>query len=207
MFFLDNRTTSGGISFYNKDRPVDFLVLDCIFFNNTARPDSDLSLPRASIGYGHGGALTLRFLNSSRGRVCVKESQFEANSAQAHAGAISIATGISEMNRVMISNCNFVDNTCEVDKCTGGAVGVDFYKETVDNQFFILECNFTGNAAQSGGAISLLTYVSSDGNSDSLTLEKCLFEDNKAFFEGTAISLFSLVHADQIGFPVLINNW
>lgn len=207
VFFLDNRTTSGGISAYNKNTQLYLLILGSIYLNNTARPDFDISLPHASDGYGHGGATTLRFLNSSGGCVCVKDSHFEENSAQAHAGAISIAMGISNRNRVMIFNCSFKRNLCKVEECTGGAIGVQFYAKTVYNQLYILESNFMNNEAQSGGAVSLLTFVSSDGNSDSLTLEKCTFQSNKAFFEGTALSVFSLVHADQIGFPLILSDW
>ena len=65
LFFVDNRTTSGGISFYVEDSPTTFLLINCTFINNKARPDEDVSLVRRSESYGHGGAVNIRSLHSS----------------------------------------------------------------------------------------------------------------------------------------------
>ena len=212
LFFLDNRTTSGGFSFFIEDKQLSFLITNCTFRNNSARPDVDVSLPRNSDGYGHGGAANIRLVNSSDSRVCILESVFEDNFAQAHSGGLAIAlAGGSSQNRFAVVNTTFNNNWCQVDKCTAGAVGIDFYTNTLNNQVLLLNINFSNNTADTGGAVSLTTAVSarqnSDGESDKLVLTECMFESNKAFFEGTALGAFSLTHGDQIGVPVEIMNW
>ena len=212
LFFLDNRTTSGGFSFFIEDKQLSFLITNCTFRNNSARPDVDVSLPRNSDGYGHGGAANIRLVNSSDSRVCILESVFEDNFAQAHSGGLAIAlAGGSSQNQFAVVNTTFNNNWCQVDKCTAGAVGIDFYTNTLNNQVLLLNINFSNNTADTGGAVSLTTAVSarqnSEGESDKLVLTECMFESNKAFFEGTALGAFSLTHGDQIGVPVEIMNW
>ena len=68
MFFLDNRTSSGGVSHYSEDEPVEMYLVDCMFLDNQARPDKAVSLPRQSEGYGHGAAVNMRLSNSSKGQ-------------------------------------------------------------------------------------------------------------------------------------------
>lgn len=211
-FFIDNRTTSGGISFYIKDQPTSFLVSYCTFRNNSARPDVDVSLPRNSSRYGHGGALNIRLLNSTNSSVCIKESTFESNEAEAHAGALAISlAGFSNHNNFIVKDCDFVNNSCQVEKCTGGAVGADFFSDTSENMLLITDTMFLGNEAKTGGAVcwdtSVASRVTSAGDTDVLILRNCRFEENHAFFEGTALGVFSLIHADQVGVPVEVVNW
>ena len=47
----------------------------------------------------------------------------------------------------------------------------------------------------------------SSRNPDSVNFTNCNFIDNAAQNEGTAVGLFSLVHVDQVGFPVAFENW
>ena len=68
MFFLDNRTSSGGVSHYSESEPTQLYMEDCVFQDNLARPDDAVSLPRESDGYGHGGAVNMRFSDSSKGQ-------------------------------------------------------------------------------------------------------------------------------------------
>ena len=68
VFFLDNRTSSGGVSHYSESEPTQMYMVDCVFQDNLARPDEAVSLPRESDGYGHGGAVNMRFSDSSKGQ-------------------------------------------------------------------------------------------------------------------------------------------
>lgn len=209
--FLDNRTTSGGVSLYIDSAPTNVLVDNCTFFNNTARNDSEVVLLRRSNSNGHGGAMNLRLVDSSNGIVCIRNTRFEGNVAEAHAGALAISLGGSATrNRFLVSNSTFEDNRCLIEKCTGGAVGITFLSETLFNTLLFLDSNFTGNQAQSSGAMVLSTSVSAeqeDGVSDSLTLNNCWFVENQAFFEGTALGVFSITHTNLIGIPVEIWGW
>ena len=144
--------------------------------------------------------------------LCIKNSVFKNNTAEAQAGALALTIGgFSSENNVELSNCSFMNNSCYLARCTGGAVGIDFFFNTSFNEVVFKETDFIGNSAETGGAISLSTTVgivtAINGRSDALILKDCLFEENKAFFEGTALGVFSLTHTDQIGLPVNITDW
>ena len=211
VFFIDNRTTSGAISFYINDLPANLLISNSTFVNNSARPDNDVSIARYSSGYGHGGAVNIRLLNSSYSRVCLTDSRFTQNYADAHAGALAIAlAGSSVANQFYIVSSEFDGNHCKIDKCTGGAVGIDFFSNTRINMIVFSDVDFVRNKANSSGAIALSTFVSAryeDGVSDVLRLSECRFYENQAFFEGTALGAFSLTNANQIGLPIQVYNW
>ncbi len=155
--------------------------------------------------------MNIRLLKSHSSRVCISNSVFRDNYADAHAGALAISlAGLSTANEFFIGNSIFDGNYCKIDKCTGGAVGIDFFSDTRVNTILFIKTNFTRNRAVSSGAISLSTFVSAryeDGVSDSLKLDECIFEENEAFFEGTAFGAFSLTNANQIGVPIEVRNW
>ena len=145
--------------------------------------------------------------------MCIKSCVFEDNTAEAQAGAVGLTVGgPSRNNEIEILDCTFRNNTCTLDRCTGGAVGIDFFADTLFNEILIKDSNFSRNNATSGmgGAISLSTtvnVVTENGKSDALVLEKCVFDKNAAFFDGTAVGVFSLTHTDQVGLPVNITDW
>lgn len=210
-FFLDNRTTSGGISLYVKDMPTNILIEGGSFVDNSARPDLDVGLVRRSNRYGQGGALNIRLLNSTSSRVCIRGSTFTGNSAEAHAGALAVSVvGSSSDTKFIVRESSFHNNSCTIEKCTGGAVGIHFFSGTQLNTLLFQDCNFTENQAKSSGALVLSTSVSAVQNedrSDILKLINCWFVNNAACFEGTALGVFSLTHTNQIGIPVEISDW
>ena len=188
-----------------------FLLVNCTFVNNSARPDNDVSLVRRSESYGHGGAVNIRLLHSSNGQLCILNSTFSGNSAEAHGGGVVLSlAGNASNNNFLVSDCLFKDNFCTVAKCTGGGVGLDLLAGSQFNTLKIVDTNFTGNRANASGAISLSTSVSaevSEGKiTDKLIIERCLFRNNQAFFEGTALGAYSLTHADQIGIPLEVHD-
>lgn len=211
--FLDNRTTSGGVSLYKDDRvPLKLLIENCSFVSNSARNDTQVTLVRRSERNGHGGAVNLRLLDSFNGTVCIRNTTFLDNLAEAHAGALAISIGGSAAsNKFIVSRSVFEDNRCLIDKCTGGAVGIGFFSGTRFNTLTFQDCNFTGNQARSSGAMVLFTSASAeyspDGVSDGVTLRNCQFVRNKAFFEGTALGAFSISNTNLIGLPVDIHDW
>lgn len=211
IFFVDNRTTSGGISFYSENMRTTFLLVNCTFVNNTARPDNDVSLVRRSSAYGHGGAVNVRLLHSSDSQICILNSTFISNSAQAHGGGVVLLlAGNASSNNFLVSECLFKDNYCTVPKCTGGGLGLNLLAGSQFNTLEVIATNFTGNMAEASGAISLSTSVSAEvserGTTDKLTIKRCWFTNNQAFFEGTALGAYSLTHADQIGIPLEIHD-
>ena len=213
IFFLDNRTSSGGISYYMDKYPANLLISQCTFYENSARLDSNPeSKSRTTVVYGFGGALNLRLVSANNSRICINSSSFESNTAGGGGGAIASALAhFATGNRIMVKNSTFVNNRCNVSKCTGGAFGVDMLLGTLYNEFVLVDSNFTANEAESGGAVILATSVGSDtspdGRADSLILDNCTFERNRAFYEGTAVAMFSFAHLDQIGFPINVTDW
>ena len=212
--FIDNRTISGGISLYMDidQASMQLLVQDCVFVNNAARNDTAVALIRKSDRNGHGGAINLRLLDSVNSTICIRNATFVNNSAEAQAGALAISLGgRASRNKIIVSESRFEENRCTIRKCTGGAVSIGFFSETRYNALSFLDSNFTGNQAQSSGAVVLFTSVSAelseDGLSDSLTLRNCWFVRNGAFFEGTALGAFSISHTNLIGIPVDIYDW
>lgn len=210
--FLDNRTTSGGISLYMEGAPTNLLIENCTFVNNTARNDSDVVLVRRSERNGHGGALNVRLFDSSDSTVCIRRCLFQRNSAEAHAGALAIAiAGSAQQNHFVVSDTVFEENRCLINMCTGGAVGISFLPTSKFNTLLFLNSNFTRNEAESSGAMVLSTSVDAEMNgeglSDILRLENCWFVRNRAFFEGTALGVFSITHTNEIGIPVDITDW
>lgn len=211
-FFLDNRTTSGGISLFMEAATTNLLVENCSFVENAARNDSAVILARKSGRNGNGGAVNLRLLDTWNSTVCIRRTMFRNNTAEAHAGALAISlAGTATRNKFVVSESIFEGNKCLVDKCTGGAVGINLYSTTRYNTFSFHDCNFTENQATSSGAIVLATSASAvqtqGGLSDVLRLRNCWFVRNRAFFEGTALGVFSIAHTNQIGIPVDICDW
>ena len=135
------------------------------------------------------------------------------NTAEAQAGAVSVTIGgSSSYNDIELDNCQFLNNSCTLDQCTGGAMAIDFFFNTSLNEVLIKGTDFIRNSAATGtgGAISLSTTVGTvteNGRSDALILEDCLFEKNRGFYDGTALGVFSLTHTEEIGLPVNITDW
>ncbi len=209
-FFIDNRTSGGAISYYSEDSTINVVISGGLFVDNNARPDLDVGLIRRSNVYGHGGAVSIRLLNSTNSSVCIQESKFLENSAEAHAGALAITVANSSDTNFVIERSLFDRNKCQVQNCTGGAVGIYLFSNTVRNQMLFAHCNFTSNKANSSGAVVLSTSVSAtvrDGKSDILKFTECRFENNQAFYEGTALGVFSLTHTNLIGIPVELDDW
>ena len=210
--FIDNRTSSGGITFYMDDQSAYLLISDSNFLNNSARPDSYISLLRNSDGYGHGGGLTVTLVNSSESWVCLEGSVFDGNTAEASGGAIAVSfASFARQNRLVINRSTFINNSCTSNKGTGGAVGIDFFNQIAFNKIMSTDCYFLRNTAEAGGAISMATYgstrINDEGQSDIVVLTRTRFVENKAMYEGTAVGVFSISHVDEIGIPVKVTDW
>ncbi len=200
VFFLDNRTTSGAVSLYIEGDPLTLLISDCLFQNLSARPDADISLPRFSRRYGHGGAVNLRILSNNHSKICIEDSSFTSNFAEAHAGALAVAFADSaSMNNVRVQNCSFENNSCTDDRCSGGAFGVDFFAETAFNQVEVSDSNFIENSAEngSGGAMSISAadLAVSQGESNSVTLRNCRWVWTDVCYQNLVTSLTCVVHS------------
>ena len=211
IFFLDSRPTAGALSVYSNDYPIQLLITDTQFVNNSARPNNDKSLARALLAFGHGGAMFIRLVNTSNSLICIENSKYIENSAEANGGGIQLSGAQSSSNnQIMIRNCTFSKNRCNLNACTGGAIGIDYFENSHENQVHVVNSSFNDNSAIAGGVLSLVTSVGtrpSEDDSKPLWFKDCLFLHNMAKEDGSVFSLFSVTLISELGFPAFVENW
>ena len=203
-------TTSGGVTFFSNLDDVEFLIENCTFVQNSAnKNDPNNSRPVLLKQNGHGGSMLIRLNGTGNANATISNSHFEGNYAQVDGGAIYISLSESARSSLItLQNNTFVNN--KVEQASGGAVSINSFSYTFDNSFIVEDCDFIGNNGNAGGAFSVALYDSNLDSSrqpDNVDFTRCLFEGNTADNEGTAVGLFSLVHVDQIGFPVSFKDW
>ena len=204
-------STGGAFTFFSRDREqIDVTVTNCTFRSNSGnRNDVNNSRPVLLKANGHGGAVLIRLANVTNSMFTIENCTFENNLAEVDGGAvfISISQRFSS-NWIIFRSNSFINNT--VESASGGGISINSFNITFNNTVIIEDCNFTNNTGNAGGAVSVALYdsnVDSTTNPDSVNITRCKFINNYAFNEGTAIGLFSLVHVDQVGFPVTFVNW
>ena len=195
---------------YSFQHDIKLLVSGCTFTNNAAH-NMNTSLPRSLFSYGHGGAMFIRFVNSSNSQVCIENTFFNNNTAQANGGALQLsAANNSVSNKITILNSTFSGNNCTLKTCFGGAIGVDYVLDSSFEILHIFNSSFINNLADAGGALGLLTSISSTYENEafkSLWFRNCLFDHNMARQDGSALSLFSITPISKRNFPIFIDNW
>lgn len=203
-------TTSGGFTFFSNLDDIEFLIDNCTFRENSAnKNDPNNSRPVLLKQNGHGGSILIRLSGTTNVRATISNSLFERNYAQVDGGAVYISISESTLSSVVtLRNNTFIDNM--VTQASGGAVSINSFLFTFNNSFIVEDCVFSRNQGNAGGAVSVALYDSNLNSSrlpDSVVFIRCVFEENSADNEGTAVGLFSLVHVDQIGFPVSFEDW
>lgn len=179
--------------------------------NNVARKNTNTSLPLPLLAYGHGGAMFVRFVSSSVGTVCLKDSVFSNNTSEASGGAVQLSMSqYSNNNSVWIEGTQFRNNTCSLNSSTGGGVALFHYQQSHHNVIKFVISKFSDNMATAGGAVSLLTSVGTgheEMRKQAMIFYECQFEHNMARDDGTAVSLFSVTPINKLNFPVEVTNW
>ena len=213
IFFSNSQAAAGALSvfFSTENQSLHLLITDCTFKDNIANL-THKTHPRALQPFGHGGAITLRLVGMSDSSICIKDSQFINNTAEANGGAIQLSmVNNAVSNTVIIRNCRFVENKCPLDTCTGGVIGIDFHQNEAFNEVHFIDSNFTKNSADAGGVVSLVTSISIHQNDDGwmkpLLFKNCLFEGNMARSDGAVISVFSSTTVIELGFPLYFEDW
>lgn len=202
--------TSGGITIFSQTQSTNVTIDHCNFTNNRAslNPPND-TRPVLLKQNGHGGAILVRLSETSNSTVTISNCWFENNYAQVDGGAVYLTySDGSADNVVSIVNTTFVGNL--VDEASGGAISLNSYNFTHSNCFFLEDNTFLANRGSAGGAFSMALYDSdlvSSEYPDKIVFRRCSFTENSADNEGTAVGLFSLVHVDQVGFPVHFYDW
>ena len=204
-------STGGAFTFFNRDTNlVDITITNCIFHSNSGnRTEANNSRPVLLKCNGHGGAVLVRLANVQNSTVIIEDCSFENNIAEVDGGAvfISLSEEVSS-NLIIFRNNSFINNTVET--ASGGAISLNSFSITFNNIVVIENCEFVNNTGNAGGAVSVALYDSNLNSTtypDTVNIIQCNFTNNSAFNEGTAVGLFSLVHVDQVGFPVSFENW
>lgn len=206
----DDATTSGGVTVFMRNESIDIVILDCRFSSNAAnRNPVNNTRPVLLKTNGHGGAIFIRLVNSYGSQVTIGGCTFEDNSAEVDGGAIYLSlSDFSSDNALIFRNNLFLRNNVEI--ASGGAISISSFNFTYNNTIRIEDSRFEFNSGSAGGAFSMALYdrfVKSTKYPDMIEFRNCTFLSNCAIHEGTAVGLFSLVHVDQVGFPVYFQDW
>ena len=201
--------TGGGITYYSNDT-ANLEIRNCVFINNSANVnDVNNSRPVLLKTNGHGGAIIVRLSRSENSTINITDSVFDSNYAQVDGGAIYFSfSDMARDNKVNLERINFTRNV--VEQASGGAVSINSFSISYSTKVVVRDCDFIDNAGNAGGAFSAVLYDSDEMSAtlqDSIDFANCSFINNNASNEGTAVGLFSLVHVDQVGYPVSFNNW
>ena len=203
-------TTAGGLTLFTRGEPIEITIRGCNFSSNIANVNPiNNTRPVLLKANGHGGAILLRLVETNDSIVRIEDCLFEDNFAEVDGGAVYISLSeYSNGNTIDLTNNVFIGN--RVEQASGGAVSINSFNFSSDNLMFVVGCRFSGSSGDSGGAFSFALYnsnVNTTSTPDLLEFNNCIFMDNRAKNEGTAVGLFSLVHVDQVGFPVNFQNW
>ena len=202
--------TSGGITMFTQIHSAKVLIDNCTFqCNQASRNLNNDTRPVLLKQNGHGGAILIRLSGTYDAEFTISNSRFYGNRAQIDGGAVYVSySDGSESNRFHFINNQFDSNV--VKEAAGGAISINSFNYTYNNKFIIESCDFYNNEGSAGGGVSMALYdsdLSSTEQPDEMWFSKCNFSYNKAINEGTGVGLFSLVHVDQVGFPVKFHNW
>ncbi|CAI7990699.1 hypothetical protein GBAR_LOCUS524 [Geodia barretti] len=205
----DSITTGGGFTFFTRGQPATIRIEKCSFVENSAnRNDPNNTRPVLLKANGHGGAVLIRLANADGSEITIADSEFVNNKAQVDGGAIYMTLSESVSgSSIFIERSNFTGNT--VEEASGGAVSINSFQISFNNTIIVRNCSFLGNSGNAGGAFSIALYdsdINSSRSPDGVNFTECDFVNNMAKNEGTAVGLFSLVHVDQVGFPVGFEN-
>lgn len=203
-------TVSGGITFFSQGVDVEITIDGCRFLNNAANTnDQNNTRPVLLKVNGHGGAVLIRLAEVQNSHITISNCVFGNNSAQVDGGAVYLSLSENAKSNVaLVTNSTFFGN--RVEQASGGAISINSFNFTSNNTVTISDCRFTQNMASAGGAVSVVLYdtnINSTQSPDGVEFSHCQFVGNSAVNEGTAVGLFSLVHVDQIGFPVSFHDW
>jgi hypothetical protein len=208
---LSNVISSGGaLTLLAQGQPIEVSIQNCTFSSNMANWNApNDTRPVLLKANGHGGAVLMRLVGSHDSHVEISGCVFDGNSAQVDGGGLYISMSEeSSENSITVRDTNFTSNA--VMEASGGAVSITSFNITFNNSLSVQRCTFYNNSGDSGGAVGVALYnsnLNSTQSLDNLTFSGCHFTENQARNEGTAVGLFSLVHVDQVGFPVYFQDW
>ena len=202
--------SGAGLSFISIGTETEVVVRNCTFRNNTASENHKDDLNQLLFKQnGRGSAILIRLVGVQNSLVEISDCTFTENHAEVEGAAVYLFfSKNASTNQVFLSGNVFTENV--VDLGPGGALSLNSYQFSLNNTIEIDDCIFAENQANSGGAVSFTLYDSSEVSvrlPDQLHFHNCSFQRNSVVHEGAAVGLFSLVHVDDVGFPVHFSDW
>ena len=209
--FLDLVLLGGAVTYIHEDKKeVSLRIMQSRFVDNSAYPNTLFSRPVLLRENGHGGGILLCIAGIENSTFAIEESEFRNNHADVDGGGVYISSlcgsGQNKHNTIVLRELTFVNNT--VSEAGGGAISFNSFQISYNNKIDIIDSRFESNNASAGGAVSFVLYQSDpDLPPDNLVFRNCVFVENTAENDGTAVGLFSLLHVDEFGFPVWFQDW
>ena len=198
----------GAVTFFaHLQTEVYLTIRDCHFVRNHGSRGLDGESPVLLRTNGHGGGLLIQISNVSMSRIAIEDCTFWNNSAEVDGGGVYMSlSDESHDNEIVLQRLTFFNNSAS--EAGGGAISFNSFQISFNNSIEILDSTFESNNASAGGAVSFVLYQSNPEKApDNLVFMNCTFVRNKAENDGTAVGLFSLLHVDEFGFPVLFEDW
>ena len=130
-------------------------------------------------GPADGGAI-----DCEGGRLVVTNCAFTGFCSHFSGGAVSARMMDGDVTFI---DCAFTNNICGADNGTGGALYLTA-RADASGTARLTGCDFTGNAAESGGAVMTLPTHAGTEAPLALAVEDCAFTGNEAVYSGGAIA-------------------
>ena len=219
-FFPENSPVS--VVYRNSSRIMSYLqIFDSQFNYNSIQllESEDASVSAIGNDYpGRGGALGI-FINepikNAAVEIIIDGCNFTNNTADLYGGGIYLTSnGLSSGHSFRLTNSVFDRNYAATNGAAfsqGSTKSGNFSANTIfkSSNYQVINCNFTHNSADFGGAVGFLTALSRKRTLDTVAVSNCTFDGNFASNIGAAI-LFSSVtypHLPEQDFPFNISNW
>ena len=205
---LEQVLLGGALTFFSRSRTTASLTIqDCVFEGNHGSSINDEGSPVLLRESGHGGGVLVQISNVTDSLILIEDSTFSGNTADVDGGGVYVALsdGVNG-NRIIFRKMTFLNNSAS--EASGGAISFNSFQISYNNTIEIVDSRFESNNASAGGAVSFVLYQSDpDLPPDNLVFRNCVFVENTAENDGTAVGLFSLLHVDEFGFPVWFQDW
>ena len=208
---LYNGINSGtaGVSLISVSITVNITIRNSHFLNNTASKNDGDNGQLSLRPVGRGGAALIRLVGTSNSLIEISDCTFTNNHAEVEGAGVYLSLSEqASLNQILLTGNEFKSNTVELG--AGGALALNSLRLSLENSVLIQDCVFIRNRGDSGGAVSFSLYDNNEESvlrPDTLHFHNCSFQRNSAVNEGTAVGLFSLLHVEDVGFPVHFSDW
>ena len=167
---------------------------------------------------GRGGALGI-FINEAIKNTAVimtiDKCNFTNNKAEAYGGALYLQSNqLSSGHSFILTNSIFESNYAAIGGAgiAQGSIKIgDFDSNTIftPSHYYLVDCKFTNNTAQFGGAVSFIEALDRKQTNDIISIHNCIFDGNIGMNIGAAIlfSSLTLPHLAGQDIPYNISNW